>query len=148
MNDKPMSLEESKPLSGRFRKHVGYGSTIWRENYAEIVLDLESYHGNSEGAVHGGVYMTMLDGALSQAALWCRVEANVRRCVTISLTTSFLKAARGPRITAIGRLESNTNRVAVCSGEIVDQDGTVCATGLASFRYMRGSENPDGVPKI
>ena len=146
MDDKPISPEHYKPQPGGFRKHVGYRTIVWRENYAEIVLDLEAYHGNTVGALHGGVYMTVMDAAMGQAATWCPVEGNVRRCVTISLNVSFLKAARGPRITAVTRLESSANRVAVCRGEIVDADGSVCATAQGSFRYMRGSERLEGVP--
>jgi len=136
-----------KPEPGGFRKHVGYRTTVWRENYAEIILDLEAFHGNTVGALHGGVYMTLMDAAMGQAATWCPVEGNVRRCVTISLTTSFLTAARGPRITAVTRLEGNTDRVAVCRGEIIDADGTICITGQGSFRYLRGCEKLEGIPK-
>lgn len=146
MDDNPGNSDAYRPQPGGFRKHIGYKTIVWRENYAEIVLDLEAFHGNTVGALHGGVYMTIMDAAMGQAATWCPVEGNVRRCVTISLTTSFLKAARGPRIKAVTRLESNANRVAVCRGEIVDADGTICATAQGSFRYMRGSERVEGVP--
>jgi len=146
MDDKTASSQTYKPQPGGFRRHVGYRTTVWRESYAEIVLDLEAFHGNTVGALHGGVYVTVMDASMGQAATWCPVEGNVRRCVTVSLSTSFLKAARGPYITAVTRLVSNANRVAVCQGEILDADGTVCATGQGTFLYRPGSELAEGVP--
>ncbi len=131
---------------GGFRKHVGYKTTVWREGYAEVVLALEGCHGNTIGALHGGVYMTVLDAAMGQAATWCAVQGHVRRCVTVSLSTSFLKAAWGPEIRVVTRLISNANRIAVCRGEIFDADGGLCATGQGTFRYRAGSESVDGVP--
>lgn len=146
MNDKTTGSDIYKPQPGGFRKHVGYRTTVWRDGYAEIVLDLEAFHGNTVGALHGGVYVTVMDASMGQAATWCPVEGNVRRCVTVSLSTSFLKAARGPYITAVTWLVSNSNRVAVCRGEIRDADGAICATGQGSFRYRPGSEVSHGVP--
>lgn len=148
MDDKTASPVTIKPQPGGFRRHVGYRTTVWRENYAEIVLDLEAFHGNTHGALHGGVYMTVMDAAMGQAATWCPVPGHIRRCVTVSLSTGFLAAACGDRITAIARLESAAERVAVCRGEIVDGDGTVCATAQGTFRYVGGGERLQGVPGV
>jgi uncharacterized protein (TIGR00369 family) len=148
MNDKAASPVTTTTQPGGFRKHVGYRTTVWRENYAEIVLDLEASHGNTHGALHGGVYMTVIDAAMGQAATWCPVEGHIRRCVTVSLSTSILAAARGPRIRAVARLESAAERVAVCRAEVIDHDGTVCATAQGTFRYIAGGENLAGVPGV
>lgn len=133
---------------GGFRKHVGYRTTVWRENYAELVLDLEAFHGNTHGALHGGVYMTVIDAAMGQAATWCPIEGHIRRCVTVSLSTTFLKAVNGPRIKVVARLESVANKVAVCRAEVIDPDGSVCATAQGTFRYVKGGELPQGVPGV
>lgn len=138
----------TKTQPGGFRKHVGYRTTVWRENYAEVVLDLEAFHGNTHGALHGGVYMTVVDAAMGQAATWCPVKGHIRRCVTVSLSTSFLSAARGPRIRVVARLESVAARVAVCRAEVIDGDGNVCATAQGTFRYVKGGEDVRGVPGV
>ena len=138
--------ETYNPQPGGFRRHVGYRTTVWREGHAEIVLDLKAFHGNTVGALHGGVYMTIMDASMGQAATWCSVEGNVRRCVTVALSTNFLKAAEGPFITAVTWLEDSANRVAVCRGEIFDADGSVCCTGQGTFRYRPSSEHVEGVP--
>lgn len=134
-----------QPVS--FRTMVGHRCTVWRNGYAEFELDLQDHHYNPGGIVHGGVYLTVLDSTLAHAAVWCAVPGNKRRAVTISLTTSFLAPARGGLIRAIGRLEGVCDRIATCSGEVVDGDGRLVAAAQGSFRYFPGSEHLDGLPQ-
>jgi uncharacterized protein (TIGR00369 family) len=130
-----------------FRSLVGYHAVTWRENYAEIELDIDAPHGNSLGIVHGGVLMTLLDAAMGHACTWTPIKGNVRYVVTLSMTTSFLEGPRGGKLTAIGQVVSVDNRVATCTSEIRAEDGTLIAIGQGSFRYFPGSDSVDGVPK-
>lgn len=145
MHDKSIAPVKGKP-SG-FRAHVGYQTLVWRDGYAEMELVLGAEHTNSIGLVHGGVYMTLMDAAMGHATTWCSVQGNRRMCVTISLTTSFLAPATGPRIRAIAHLEGVENRIGLCRGEIIDDNGTVLVVGQGSFRYFSGSERTEGVPR-
>lgn len=133
--------------SNRFRALVGYRTQAWREGYGEIALDIRDDHMNSLGIVHGGVYAALLDAAFGQAACWCAVEGNVRSAVTVSLNTVFLATIRTGRLVGYGRVEHVEGRMATLTGEIVADDGTLCATGQAAFLYMPGSEHRDGVPR-
>jgi uncharacterized protein (TIGR00369 family) len=130
-----------------FRTLVGYRAIVWRENYAEIELALGPQHMNSLGITHGGVYVAMLDAAFGHAVTWCSVPGHVRNCVTLSLTTSFLAPATSGVIKAIGRLDGIAERIATTSGEVVDEAGQLLAVGQGSFRYFRGSERVEGVPR-
>jgi uncharacterized protein (TIGR00369 family) len=130
-----------------FRTLVGYRAIVWRENYAEIELALGPQHMNSLGITHGGVYITMLDSAFGHAVTWCAVSGHVRLCVTLSITTSFLAPATKGVIKAIGRLDGIAERIATTSGEVVDETGQLLAVGQGSFRYFRGSERVEGVPR-
>lgn len=149
MHDKPHQerpqFTEGKP-SG-FRILLGYRVVEWRENHAEILLDLESKHMNGLGIVHGGVYATLLDAAQGHAVTFCPVPENTRICVTISLTTSFLSPARSGTVRAIGRCIGIHDRVATAQGEMYDEAGTLLASAQASFRYMPGSERLEGVAR-
>jgi uncharacterized protein (TIGR00369 family) len=149
MPDKPSRADNPTP-SGKpsgFRTLVGYRAAIWRENYAEIELALGDQHLNSLRIVHGGVYVAMLDAACGHAATWCSVPGHVRSCVTLSLTTNFLAPATSGVIKAIGRLEGVDQLIATASGEVVDAAGQVLAVGQGAFRYLRGSERAEGVPR-
>ncbi len=146
----PHVSEMSPPKVGKpsgFRSLVGYHALEWRQDYAEIELELGPQHTNSLGIVHGGVLMTILDAAMGHATTWTSVKGNVRACVTLSLTTSFLESPRTGRIKAIARLVSNENRVAVAEGEIRSAEGHLMCIAQGSFRYFPGSEKPEGVPK-
>ena len=146
----PLAVPDVAPRVGKpsgFRSLVGYHASVWRENYAEIELDIGSPHGNSLGIVHGGVLMTLLDAAMGHASTWTPVQGNVRACVTLSMTTSFLEIPRSGKLTAIGRLVAIDNRNATCTSEIRAEDGTLIAIGQGSFRYFPGSEKLEGVPK-
>lgn len=148
--DQPLQTDRDAAghsTANRFRQLVGYRTQAWREGYGEIVLDIRDDHMNSLGIVHGGVYAALLDAAFGQAACWCAVEGNVRSAVTVSLNTVFLAAVKSGRLVGYGRVERVEGRVATITGEIVADDGTICATGQAAFMYMPGSEHRDGVPR-
>lgn len=154
MHDKPqpqaLAIPDTTPRVGKpsgFRSTVGYHAVEWRENYAEIELQIGPEHGNSLGIVHGGVLMTILDAAMGHAATWTPVKGNVRACVTLSMTTSFLEGPKGGKLTAIGRVVSIDDRNATCEAEIRAEDGTLIALAQGSFRYFPGSEKLEGVPK-
>ena len=128
-----------------FRTLVGYHAEVWRDGYAELVLDIGPQHLNSGGIVHGGVLATLLDAACGHAAAWVSVPGNVRRTVTISLNTNFLAPARSGRLRAIGRLLGiDARRIATLTAEVLDEAGDVIAICQASFRYERGSEQSAG----
>ena len=130
-----------------FRLLVGYRAVVWREGYAEIELALTPDHMNSVGILHGGVYMTILDAAMGHATTWCSVPGHRRHCVTISLNTSFIAATQAGLVRASAQLLSIENRVGLCRGEIRDDAGKLLVVGQGSFRYARGSERLEGVPR-
>ena len=145
-----LPLGGATTMSGKvsgFRTLVGYRAVAWEKDYGEVELDLGPQHGNSLGRPHGGVYMTLMDAAMGHAATWCPVAGNVRICVTVSLTTSFLAPAKGDRIRAVARLIGIHDRVGTIVAEVIDTDGTVLAAGQGSFRYTPGSDSYEGVPK-
>ncbi|MEM1306860.1 MAG: PaaI family thioesterase [Pseudomonadota bacterium] len=121
-----------------FRELVGYEVAEWREGYARITLALGGQHGNRMGIVHGGVYMTVLDAAMGHAATYDDDPAARKRCVTVSMTTNFLKPADGATLVAIGLLQSVHDDIAVCRGRIVNDDGKLLMTAQASFLYLPG----------
>ena len=135
-----------RPVHG-FRRMLGYKTTVWREGHSEVVLTIDERHDNSHGIVHGGVYAAMLDAAFGGAVAFCGVPGRTRLAVTITLQTTFIAPARRGVLTAFGDVIGVEGRVAACVGEVHLDDGTLCATGQASFMYLHGSEQPNGVPQ-
>ena len=143
--DVPAGSTQQKPSHG-FRRLIGYQTKVWSEHYGEVTLAIDDRHDNSHGIVHGGVYATLLDAAFGHAVAFCGVPGRTRLAVTITLQTTYLAPARRGVLTGIGRVLHVEGRVATCAGEIHLDDGTLCATGRATFMYRPGSELPEGVP--
>ena len=144
--DFELELAEIGRPSG-FRSLIGYKTVAWREGYAEILLKLEPKHLNSHNNPHGGLYVTLIDAAMGHAATFCAIPENRRLSVTVGLQTNFLAPGQGAYLRTIARLVSAEGRHATCSGEVIDAEGTRCCVGLGTFRYNRGCERPEGVPK-
>lgn len=84
--------------------------------------------------VHGGVLMSILDSAMSSAAL---SKSGFRKAVvTIDMSTAFLKPGRGPLV-AHARAVGGGRSVCFCEAEIVDEQGDVVAKGMGTFKYVR-----------
>jgi len=152
MQDKPQTTSPAPaPLEGKpsgFRSLVGYHPVVWEEGHAVIHMVVRPEHLNSLGIIHGGVYMTLMDAAMGHAVSWASVKGNVRRAVTLSLTTRFVTAAKaGVVINAVGDLVSVDGRMATVEGRVVDAAGTLLATGQSTFMYLPGSERREGVPR-
>ena len=130
-----------------YRQLIGYRTKAWREGHGEVELTIGPQHLNSIGIVHGGIYAALLDVALGHAVAFCTVPGNFRFSTTVSLTTNFLKGAKGGVLTAIGRIDGMEGRMATASGEVRDAAGELCAVAQASFLYFPGSERPEGVPR-
>ena len=135
----------ARPVHG-FRRNMGYRTTVWSERYSEVELRVDHRHDNNQGVVHGGVYAAMLDAAFGGAVAFCGIPGRRRLAVTINLLTTYMASAKQGILTAKGRVIGVEGRIATCAGEVVLDDGTVCATGSATFMYLHGSEQPDGIP--
>jgi uncharacterized protein (TIGR00369 family) len=147
MTDQPAdpSTQQRGKRSG-FRTLVGYRNTVWACDRSEMELDVAERHMNSMGIVHGGVYAALLDAAMGHAVSWSPVEGNVRQAVTLSLTTRYLASVRAGKLRAIGRVEGGDGRFVTAVGEVRNEKNELCASAQASFLYLPGSENPEGVP--
>jgi uncharacterized protein (TIGR00369 family) len=134
-----------EPTNG-FARSVGYQLTVWRADYAEIALALEPRHLNRSGVPHGGVIATLIDAACGFTGCFCPVPGRVRRCVTLSMTTSFLgQAAAGDTLTAKAKRTGGGKTVFFTHCDLVDSKGQLIATGEAVYKYRKGSEDPNGV---
>lgn len=131
-----------------FGQLIGYRLVAWRQDYAEIELELGPQHLNGHGIPHGGVIATLLDTACGYAGVHCTVPGNVRYAMTLSLTTQFIGQAREfGRLTAIGRRIGGGRSIYFATGELFDADGKLVAQANATFRYRKGSEDPAGQPR-
>ncbi|MGM0858317.1 MAG: PaaI family thioesterase [Pseudomonadota bacterium] len=129
-----------------YHELLGMQVVEWQQGRAVVELSVEPKHLNRSGNVHGGVLASMLDSALSLSGLHSDVPGNIRRGMTLSLTTTFVGPARQGVLWATGTLRGGGQKTYMASGEIVDKKGNLVAMGEGSFRRRSGSESPEGMP--
>lgn len=138
-------LLDGEPKSG-FQDLLGYHLAEWSEDHAVLELRVDPRHCNRAGVVHGGVLATLIDTACGFSASFCPYPGRLRRMVTLQLSTSFTGQVRHGLLRAVGRKKAGGSRIVFCSAEVLDEAGTLIATGEGTYRYRSGSESPEGVP--
>ena len=84
------------------------------------------FHDSSGPIVHGGLVTTVLDTAVG-GACWSVMEES-ENFLTADLRVEFMRAARPGLLRAEGRVIERTRRVAFCSADLYDPDGTLLAS--------------------
>jgi len=88
-----------------------------------------------------------MDTASGYAVCFCPVPGNVRKSLTLSLTTNFLGMARDGLVRVVARKQGGGRKVVFTEAAAYDVDGKVIGTSTGTFKYHRGSEDPNGVPR-
>ena len=84
-------------------------------------------------SVHGGIISSLLD----EAIIWASYAATGRIGVTAELTVRFLKSLSiGKKCTIKGKVVKNRRRLWIAKGEIVDEEGKLCATAIGKVVPM------------
>ena len=101
-----MSAQDGKPaVPAPFNALLGVRFISWSEGKAQLQLAITRDHLNGASAVHGGVFATMLDNAVTFCAAFAGEGRPGHRCLTLSLTTSFVGPAfEGDVLTARARI--------------------------------------------
>ncbi|WP_375690361.1 PaaI family thioesterase [Pseudooceanicola sp. LIPI14-2-Ac024] len=131
---------------GGFNRMMGLRFTERGEGYLRAEIDLGPQHMNKAGVTHGGVYAAVLDSASTGAGLYCPYPGRVRQSSTLSLTVNYVGMSRGGTLHVDARVTKSGRTIYSVSAEVRDDAGTLCAHSIGTFKYMRGSEDPRGVP--
>lgn len=115
-----------------FSAHLGIRRARAEGGEAVMSLELAPHLLNNHEAAHGGVIMTLLDVAMSNAAL-SRVDYQ-REVVTVDMTVAFMRPLAG-KLIATGRAVGGGRSVCFCEARIEDENGEVAAQGMGTFRY-------------
>lgn len=141
-----MSAQDGNP--GRvapFNAMLGVEFLDWSDGRATLRLAITRGHLNGAFAVHGGVIASLLDNAVTYAAAYAGEGRRGHRCLTLSLTTSFLgPAVEGDVLDVTGRVEGGGRKLIFARAEIVNQAGQRIAQGEA---VIRRTPSPDVEPR-
>ena len=122
-----MSLQTNKTS---FAFQMGLEITNMADGVSDGVLQVDDRHQNSVGLVHGGVLCTIAD-TLCAAAVLSGIEMD-RHPLTMDLNISFLKAARGARISGTAQIIHLGRRTAKVECSLYSDD-VLIARAYASF---------------
>jgi len=114
------------PLNAKF----GIQTEDLPDGTVALSLATDVSYANEIGAIHGGITMLLLDGAMGRAA--GRTLAAGQGCATIQFSAQFLAPAQG-RLRALGRVVKRGRNVAFLEGECTREDGTLIARAQGSW---------------
>lgn len=146
-NDADNLLYEQQHGSG-LQEMLGYRLVEWQNERAVVEIDVASQHCNRAGILHGGVLATLLDTASGYACCYCPVPGNIRRCLTLSLTTQFMgQAGNGDIVRVEAHRQGGGRKIIFTTATAYNGKGEIIASATGTFRYHRGSEDAAGVPR-
>ena len=121
-----------------FSRHIGSQVKEVEPGRAVLHIDVEEYHLNGNGTLHGGVYATLIDNAMgiSVAAL-----VGVRTATT-QMNVHFLGPVSSGRIVCRGEVVHRTRRTATAEAKVYDGEGNLVAMGTGAFRIFEQRGNP------
>ena len=121
------------------------GARAERGEHGRVVVSLELRKDltNSWSSAHGGVVMSLLDGAMGGAAMTAASHAT--GVVTVNLSVTFIRSGAGSLV-AEGRILKGGRSLVFCEGEVRDGEGELVAKGVGTFKVKRRSETAAGEP--
>lgn len=135
---------EAESLSG-FRDSLGFSVTEWQKDFCALTVLVGDQHMNRNGFVHGGVLMALIDSASGLCGTWCSVSGNVRKCITVSMSTHFINPVQDGLLRIEARMISRGRKMFFVEARITLEEQLI-ATGAGTFRYVLGGDNEEGVP--
>jgi uncharacterized protein (TIGR00369 family) len=120
-----MIIKNMDETNQGFMKHIG-GLELKKisERSYEFSIEVKEIHLNTGKIAHGGFLSTIADTGMGTAA---HQVANNNRCVTISLDTKFISAAKfSQRLIGKVKIQKKTNTLVFISCEIYNSENIVC----------------------
>ena len=115
-------MDHNDFLKGTFDPFIGHKILEIKESYIKSSLDVEEYHKQPMGMVHGGVIDTMAEAAISYAAYFTQEG----QWVGVNNNTDFIKAVRSGTIICEATPIKLGKRSQIWEA-ILSNNGDVCA---------------------
>ena len=131
----PETAAEPFPITG-FADYLGIRVVDWPDGAPHFALPIRPEFLNRNGAVHGGVILTLLDTVCSICR--CRFVDGVivGRVVAVSLTANFVAPVRAGTLHARASLRGGGKSLSIVEGEVTDEEGRLIATATGVVRKI------------
>lgn len=124
---------EAYRQSNLFGNNLGMDLKSASRDGVHYQLKIKKEHMATPLAAHGGVIASLMDGTLGVAALAHALERN-QVVSTIEFKINFIApVSKGDVLDARGEVVHAGNRIMVCEGTIVNQNGDIVAKGTGTF---------------
>ncbi|WP_148895810.1 PaaI family thioesterase [Geothermobacter ehrlichii] len=119
-----------------FLAYMGFRLVEWDIDYAVMEFTVGPQHLNRHQIIHGGVLTSIIDSVAGFAGLY-GPGGQLRKGVTLSVTTSFTGKASSGTIRAVGRKKTAGKTTFVSTVEVIAEDGKRIALGQATYLYLK-----------
>ncbi|MDF2650382.1 MAG: hypothetical protein K0Q73_6187 [Paenibacillus sp.] len=123
-------LESAK---GTFWELLGCRLVKVERGLVTVALDVEEFHLNTIGILHGGVHASLLDNTMGLAAMFMRPHEKI---VTTNLNIHYLAPLEKGTLTVTGTIVHQSRKIITTQGEIYDQTGRLGSWSSASYRIL------------
>ncbi|MGI8649293.1 MAG: PaaI family thioesterase, partial [Rubrobacter sp.] len=121
-----------------FSRHIRAKVQDAEPGRATLYIDVQDFHLNGAGTLHGGVYASLMDNTMGLALI---SEVGVRTA-TVDLNVHFLGAVKEGRITCRAEVVHRTRRLATLEARVHDDHTNLVALGSGTFRIFEQRGNP------
>ncbi len=101
-------------------------------------IEVEHFHLNGNGTLHGGVYATLIDNTMALAI----TSLAGARIATTEMNVHFLGPVAAGKVTCKGEMLHRTRRTATAEARVYDDNGALVAMGTGSFRIFEQKGAP------
>ena len=137
---------DHRTIESGYFNHLDFRMVEWEQGVAVLELEITPQHLNRSLTLHGGILTAIIDTVCGFSGCYCPTPGNIRKAVTLSLTTSFTGQATSGIVRAVGRKRTRGRKIYVSSAEVFNDAGEIIAIGEATYRYRSGSEDSSGQP--
>ena len=117
-----------------FASHLGLQPDVIEPDHVRLALPFREQLATVGDVVHGGAISSLIDTAATVAA-WSGLESlDNARGTTISLTVTFVAAARGRDLVADARVVRRGKTICFCEVDVRDTENTTVAQGLVTYK--------------
>lgn len=114
--------------------------------FSRAEVDLENKHMNPFGALHGGVYSSLIDTAAYWSA-YCEIEENAG-FTSIDLNVNNLAMITAGKIIAQGRSIKIGKTLCLTEATVRDETGRILAHGTSKLMILQGKQSIRDAVKI
>jgi len=128
---------------GPFFMHMSMRVTELGIGYSKVVAEIGKKHMNPFGAIHGGVYASVIDTAAYWSA-YCDLPEE-QGLVTIDLKVDFLSPVLDQKIIVSGKRVKAGKTIYLTEAQMINENGKVFAHGTSKLLVIHNKQTMNEV---